>query len=194
LPKAIDTIWLPSSSENPIMNNKALFFLWLVVAGLLATVPAGVHAATLGDGDYVRIGVPDLRQASTFFHEVLDCRPVGDPAPVTAGASGSRLLSCGSGSMLELFAERGDSPARGSTAKGETLQFISDGTLRTDAWLRQRGVTVSGAPRRLTSGPWAGRMALDFVAPWGMRIRLLGSRPDATYGSIEAVAAASRGH
>jgi hypothetical protein len=96
--------------------------------------------------------------------------------------------------MLELFAERGDSPARGSTAKGETLQFISDGTLRTDTWLRQRGVTVSGAPRRLTSGPWAGRMALDFVAPWGMRMRLLGSRPDATYGSIEAVAAASRGH
>jgi hypothetical protein len=192
LPKAIDTIWLPSSSENPIMNNKAVFFLWLVVAGLLATVPADMRAATLGDGDYVRIGVPDLRQASAFFHDVLDCRPVGDPASVTAGASDSRLLSCGSGSMLELFAERGGSPARDSS---ETLQLISDGTLRTDAWLRQRGVAVSGAPRRLTSGPWAGRMALDFVAPWGLRMRLLGSRPpDATYGGADTVAAVPRGH
>lgn len=171
------------------MNSKVLFFLWLVVAGLLASAPTGARAATLGDGDYVRIGVPDLRQASTFFREVLDCRPVGNPAPVTAEASGSRLLSCGSGSVLELFAERGD-PA----AAGETLQLLSDDTLRTDAWLRQRGVTVSGAPRRLTSGRWAGRVAVDFVTPWGMRMRLLGSRPDATYDGVEAVAAASRGH
>ena len=63
------------------------------------------------------------------------------------------------------------------------------------AWLRQRGVAVSGAPRRLTSGPWAGRMALDFVAPWGLRMRLLGSRPpDATYGGADTVAAVPRGH
>jgi hypothetical protein len=172
------------------MNNRILLFLWLAVAGLLAAVPAGTRAATLGDGDYARIGVPDLAQASAFFHDVLDCRPVGDPAPASAGASGSRLLACGSGSMLELFA----SPARGPAAPRETLQFVSDGALRNDAWLRQRGVTVSSAPRRLTSGPWAGRMALDFVAPWGLRMRLLGSAPDATYGGIEAVAAASRGH
>src|SRR5690606_10502149 len=87
LPGTTATIWLASSPENPIMNSKVLFFLWLVVAGLLASAPTGARAATLGDGDYVRIGVPDLRQASTFFREVLDCRPVGNPAPVTAEAS-----------------------------------------------------------------------------------------------------------
>jgi catechol 2,3-dioxygenase-like lactoylglutathione lyase family enzyme len=195
LPRGIGTIWLPSSSEIPAMNNKIVFFLWLVAAGLLSSLPAGARAATLGDGDYARIGVPDLQQASAFFHDVLNCHPVGDPAPIAAGASGSRLLSCGSGSMLELFVERGHSPARGSAATGETLQFLADGTLRTDAWLRQRGVIVSGAPHRLTSGPWAGRMALDFVAPWGMRMRLLGSKPpDTAYGDIDTVAAAPRGH
>ena len=172
------------------MNDRILLFLWLAGAVLLAGAPAGARAATLGDGDYVRIGVPDLVQASTFFHDVLDCRPVGAPAPVTAGASGSRLLACGSGSMLELFV----SPARGPAAPHETLQFVSDGALRNDAWLRQRGVTVSGTPHRLTSGRWAGRMALDFVAPWGMRMRLLGSEPDATYDGVEAVAAVSGGH
>lgn len=178
------------------MNNKALFLLWIVVAGLLAALPVGARAATLGDGDYVRLGVPDLRQASVFFRDVLDCRAIGDPAPVTAGASGSRLLlSCGSGSMLELYAERGDSPAPATNATGQTLQLVSDGTLRTDAWLRRRGVTISGAPHRLTSGPWAGRMALDFVSPWGMQMRLLGGRPpDAAYGEVGTVAAVPPGH
>jgi hypothetical protein len=38
-------------------------------------------------------------------------------------------------------------------------------------------------------------MALDFVAPWGMRMRLLGSGPpDAAYGRVDPVAAVPRGH
>ena len=177
------------------MNNKLFLFLWLVVAGLLATAPAGARAATLGDGDYARIGVPDLAQASAFFHDALGCRPLGGSPALAADASASRLLSCGGGSMLELFTVRGDSPAGVAYAKGETLQFISDGVLRTDAWLRQRGVAVSGAPHRLTSGPWAGRMALDFVAPWGMRMRLVGSdAPEAADDGLHAVAAAPLDH
>lgn len=178
------------------MIDKTLFFLWLVVAGLLVTVPAGARAATLGDGDYARIGVPNLGQASAFFQDVLDCRLVGDSPTSDARATNSLLLSCGVGSMLELYVDPGISPARRSHAAGEPLQFLSDDVLLTDAWLRRRGVVVSGAPHRLATGRWAGRMAVDFAAPWGLRLRLLGSRAAEPVDDARRTAAAprTRGH
>lgn len=166
--------------------DKTRHILLFVIFSLMMVLPPGARATTLGDGDYARVGVPDLAQAAAFFHDVLDCRPVGVAPVAVAGASGSRLLSCGGGSMLELFVDRGNSSSRPSQA----LQFISDDALHTDAWLRQRGVTVSGSPHRLTSGPWAGRVALDFVAPWGLRMQLLGSNvPDSASDGIRATAA-----
>lgn len=173
--------------------NRTLPLLLFACLGLMATWSSGARATTLGDGDYARVGVPDLAQAAAFFHDVLDCRPIG--SSTTAAATATRLLSCGGGSMLELFVDRGDSPARITHAKGDALQFVTDDALRTDAWLRQRGVAVSGAPHRLTSGPWTGRMALDFVAPWGLRIRLLGGKmPDAAEDGVHTMAAAPRGN
>ena len=172
--------------------NKTRHILLFVIFSLMAVLSPGARATTLGDGDYARVGVPDLAQAAAFFHDVLDCRPVGvtPVAVAAAGASNSRLLSCGGGSMLELFVDRDNSPSRPSQA----LQFISDDALHTDAWLRQRGVTVSGSPHRLTSGPWAGRMALDFVAPWGLRMQLLGSNVPDSAGDGARATAALRSH
>lgn len=179
-------MWLADADLQSPSMNRILSLLLPAAFAVLVTWAPGAGAATLGDGDYARIGVPDLAQAATFFHDVLDCRPLGSASPAGTDASGSQLLSCGDGSMLELFAERGDAPARSMPARTESLQFVSDDALHTGAWLRQRGVVVSRPPHRLTSGPWAGRMALDFIAPWGLRIRLLGR--DAT------AVAATRGH
>ncbi len=54
--------------------------------------------------------------------------------------------------------------------------------------LRHEGVDVNGAPRRLTSGPLTGRLALDFTSPWGLHLQLLGSKADCSAdGAVAAV-------
>lgn len=160
------------------MGKSLLSRLFLVLGMVIATLPSA-GAATLYGGDYTRIGVPDLAQAVAFFRDVLDCRPI-DPAAGEGGSPRqSSLLACDEGSIVELFDERGasPSPARSSQERASrTLRFVTDDVAHADQWLRHEGVDVSGAPRRLTSGPLAGRLALDFVSPWGLHLQLLGSK------------------
>lgn len=160
--------------------RRSLLPLLLLVFGLLAFVPPGAHAATLHDNGYASVGVPNLPQAVKFFQDVLDCRVIGlQPTGVARATSASRLLSCDAGSIVELFAISASSP----TGPAQPLQFVSADVRHADHWLRHQGARVSGAPHRLTSGPLAGRMVLDFVAPWGLRLQLVDSgmrRPSGT--------------
>jgi catechol 2,3-dioxygenase-like lactoylglutathione lyase family enzyme len=166
--------------------GKSLFALLLFAFSLAAIAPSSARAATLYGGDYVSVGVPDLGQAVAFFQDVLDCRLIG-PESVVAKASSddvpaSRLLSCDAGSVVELFDNRGVSPSPASGRADRPLrplQFVSDDVQHASEWLRHTGVNVSGSPHRLTSGPLAGRMVLDFVSPWGLRLQLLGSDANA---------------
>ena len=168
------------------MGRSLLLFLAFSLAAA-AAAPSGVRAATLYGGDYVRIGVPDLEQAVAFFQDVLDCRLIG-PESVAAsdGAAASRLLSCDAGSVVELFDNRGISLSPASGRVDQPLQFVSDDVQHAGEWLRHAGVGVNGSPHRLTSGPLAGRMALDFVSPWGLRLQLLGSDASAPAGGTVA--------
>lgn len=159
--------------------RKSLLSLLLLMFGLVAMVPSSARAATLYGGDYVAIAVPDLAQAVAFFQDVLDCRligPVTNPPPHEPPKS--RLLSCNAGSIVELFDERtaSSSAVRLLRAKaGQPLQFVTDDVVHAGEWLRHEHVSVHGAPHRLTSGSQAGRMVLDFKAPWGLRLQLLGN-------------------
>jgi catechol 2,3-dioxygenase-like lactoylglutathione lyase family enzyme len=170
------------------MGKSLLLFL---AFSLVAAAPSGLRAATLYGGDYARIGVPDLQQAVAFFQDVLDCRLIG-PESVAAAttpddASASRLLSCDAGSVVELFDNRGISPSYASRRAEQPLQFVSDDVQHASEWLRHAGVDVSGPPHQLTSGPLAGRMALDFVSPWGLRLQLLGSDASEPAGTLATV-------
>lgn len=169
------------------MGKSLLLFL---AFSLAAVASAGARAATLYGGDYARVGVPDLEQAVAFFQDVLDCRLIGPEsaaAEATPGdASPSRLLSCDAGSVVELFDNHGVSSSPASGRTDQPLQFVSDDVQHASAWLRHAGVGVSGAPHRLTSGPLAGRMALDFVSPWGLRLQLLGNDASAPAGGALA--------
>jgi catechol 2,3-dioxygenase-like lactoylglutathione lyase family enzyme len=170
-----------------IMGKSLLLFL---AFSLAVVAPSGVRAATLYGGDYARIGVPDLEQAVAFFQDVLDCRLIGPESVATEATPGdapaSRLLACDAGSVVELFDDRGVSPSPASGRAGQPLQFVSDDVQHASEWLRHAGVGVSGAPHRLTSGPLAGRMVLDFVSPWGLRLQLLGSDASAPAGGALA--------
>ena len=172
--------------------GKSLFALLLFAFCLAAIAPSSARAATLYGGGYVSVGVPDLGQAVAFFQDVLDCRLIG-PESVMAKASSddvpaSRLLSCDAGSVVELFDNRGVSPSPASGRAERPLQFVSDDVQHASEWLRHTGVNVSGSPYRLTSGPLAGRMVLDFVSPWGLRLQLLGNDANApASGSLATV-------
>ncbi|KZC39498.1 glyoxalase [Rhodanobacter sp. FW510-R12] len=165
--------------------GKSLFLRLLLVLGMMVgALPAG--AATLYGDDYARVGVPDLPQAVAFFTDVLDCRPIESTAgrAVNGSLRPSRLLICDSGSIVELFDQR--NVAAAPEQAGQTVRFVTDDLTHDGQWLRRQGVDVSGAPHRLTSGPLAGRLALDFVSPWGLHLQLLGSSVDGSAGGTLA--------
>lgn len=154
------------------MGKKLLTLLYILLS-LGLTAPSVAGAATPHDEGYVRVGVPDLPQAVTFFRNVLDCGLMAPESTADSAAPVSVLLSCGEDSVVELFAEPDSSPSPASNETAQPLLFVSDNVLQAGKWLRQQGVIVGGAPHRLTSGPLAGRMVLDFTAPWGLRLQLL---------------------
>lgn len=157
-----------------IMGKKRLALLYTMLM-LCVIAPWGVHAATSYDGDYVRVGVPDMAQAARFFQDVLDCQPIGTVAAATASARESLLLSCDEGSIVELVADHSPSPASEKTTA--PLQFVSDDVAHANQWLRQQDVAIDGVAHRMAAGPLAGRMVLDFAAPWGLRLQLVGRQP-----------------
>ena len=176
--------------------RKSLLSLLLLMFGLAAVMPTEVRAAT--GGDYAGISVPDMAQAVAFFRDVLDCRVIGPTSEQSPrGTPASRLLSCNAGSIVELFQQPGSSPSAAQRSRlkaGEPLQFVTVDVIHAGEWLRHEHVSVNGAPHRLTSGPQAGRMVLDFRAPWGLRLQLLGSREAiATDGTLATVAQSGGG-
>ena len=170
--------------------GKSLLTQLFLAFNLVAVAPSSARAATLYGGDYVRVGVPDLEQAVAFFRDVLDCRLIG-PESATAivtsdGTPASRLMSCNAGSIIELFDDRSSAPSSTPRPAAQPLQFVSDDVLHAARWLQRGGASVIGLPHRVTSGPLAGRMALDFVSPWGLRLQLVGSDTHPSAGSALA--------
>lgn len=169
--------------------GKSLLSRLLLVLGMMSVALPGAGAATLYGGDYARIGVPDLPQAVAFFRDVLNCRLI-DPAAAVGSPQRSSLLACDAGSIIELFDERDAPlpPSRPSPEQGgRTLRFVTDDVVHAGQWLRDEGVDVSGTPHRLSSGPLTGRLVLDFVSPWGLRLQLLDSK---AAGSVDGHLAA----
>lgn len=167
------------------LSSRLLHTLLLFALALAAASP-GARAATLYGTGYARVGVPDLAQAVTFFQDVLDCRVIGSNA--TNKPATSRLLSCDEGSIVELFDNRGASPD--PVKPDQPLRFVSNDVARGGEWLRREGAKVSGSPHRLSSGPLAGRMVLDFRSPWGMPLQLLDSHANTPVdGALATVAA-----
>ncbi|OOG46806.1 VOC family protein [Rhodanobacter sp. C01] len=154
---------------------------------VMTSLPFSGRAAGTHDSDYVSIGVPDLVQATAFFRNVLDCEPIGPiSANATASEAGSRhaglpssrLLLCDSGNVVELFDNHGVNNISASrySAKhdNEPIPLFADDVTHGDRWLRHEGVRVIGSPVTATSGPHAGQTVVNFVAPWGLRLQLVG--------------------
>jgi catechol 2,3-dioxygenase-like lactoylglutathione lyase family enzyme len=164
------------------MNRSLLTLLAIALLGsVVISIPSRARAAAFPEGDYVRIGVPDLPQAVGFFRDVLDCQPISAPAPARqpdgrGDRTGSELLACESGTIVELV-QNSASPAssqKPARQRDEPVRFTSANVAGAGQWLGRKGVRVIGSPHTLTSGPHAGMTIVNFEAPWGLRLQLAG--------------------
>jgi catechol 2,3-dioxygenase-like lactoylglutathione lyase family enzyme len=124
--------------------------------------------------EHVGLTVPDLAAAIGFFEDVLGCRRVMEGLTVDGSAPGmaamldvdprakARLafLRCGNGSNLELFEyeapDQATRPPRNSDVGAHHLCFYVDDMGAAVAYLRSRGVHVTGEPERVTEGAVGG--------------------------------------
>lgn len=137
------------------------------VVALMGPTPA--RAAAFQDSSYVRVVVPDMGQAVAFFRDVLGCpliSPVVNATDSRIDGRASALLTCGSGSVVELSLAM---PSR-RQQQGALLQLASDDVAGATQWLRHQGVEISGPPQRLSSG----QLAVNLVTPWGQSLQLVG--------------------
>ncbi|HEU4669674.1 MAG TPA: hypothetical protein VFR91_03110 [Dyella sp.] len=135
----------------------------LAVAGLvLAMFVAGATgpARAASGSDYARLTAPDVVAAAGFLRDAMDCEVLD------AGASRA-LLECGPGSVVEIV--------RGQPRTGNqpVLRLRTDNADATQAWLRQRHVSV--VDDRQAGTPSAdGLLHVDVRTPWGQTVELVG--------------------
>lgn len=167
------------------MSRLLPYWLAAVFLVLAAFVPVSSTASVPGS-DYVRVGVPAMPQAVQFFRDVLNCELLD---PVRPGISNdpqrsrSRpvLLLCDTGSVVELFEDRGrsalsSSPSQAARGQAVPVRLHSANIAHADRWLQRAGVEVTGVT---ASSPDTGETVVSFVAPWGARLQLVGwSRGD----------------
>jgi hypothetical protein len=165
---------------STVVNKTFLSLLtsvWLAFAAL-----SGPAQAAASSGDYVRMDVPDVAQAVGFLQQAMNCNVISSSldAPDHAAAEAA-LMDCGNGIIVELAGAPVAAPAS-KRATGRVIEFPSANAVAAAAWLRSHGATVPGTPDRITSGPNAGRVVVNFITPWGQPMRLVGwsHRADAT--------------
>lgn len=133
----------------------------------VALLSAGLHAQPSHRSDYALIDVPDIRQAVNFFRDVLDCEVID----AATAKQDTALMACESGMILELVAAHGGS----SEKNAAPVRFVVNDVANADRWLKREGAHVIGKPVLATSGPDAGETMVNFVAPWGLRLQLVGA-------------------
>jgi len=171
---------------------------YLVLAAAAAAMLTGVAAAR-ADGlpglrghDHTGITVPDMKQATDFFINVLGCKQAMSFGPFAdeKGDFMSQLvnvnpravinqitqLRCGYGSNIELFQytspDQKDMTPKNSDIGGYHIAFYVDDIKAAKAYLDGKGVkTFFNLP--VSEGPAAGQSIFYFLAPWGLQMEAI---------------------
>jgi hypothetical protein len=166
--------------ESKVVNKKILSLLVGVLVAFAAISAPAFDASS--DGNYVRMNVPDVRQAVDFLHEAMNCSVISSTLDDNRSATGAQaaLMNCGYGVIVELANGASVASTRHTSSKhpaGEVVEFRSADAVSTAVWLRSKGATIIGEPANLASGPNAGRTVVDVLAPWGQPLRLISWTP-----------------
>jgi catechol 2,3-dioxygenase-like lactoylglutathione lyase family enzyme len=171
---------------------------YLVAAALAALSLAGAGAAR-ADGlpglrghDHTGVTVPDIRQATDFFVNVLGCKEAMSFGPFSddktdfmnqllnvnprAVIKQITLVRCGYGSDIELFQytspDQKDMTPKNSDIGGYHIAFYVDDIKAAKNYLDGKGVkTFFNLP--VNEGPAAGQSIFYFLAPWGLQLEAI---------------------
>jgi catechol 2,3-dioxygenase-like lactoylglutathione lyase family enzyme len=141
---------------------------------------------------HIGLTVPNMEQAVRFFEDVFGAVTCISTGPLRVedaymvrklGVPGNtrikdiKLLSCGTGTNLELFEYEGDVGSdllkRNSEVGGWHFAFQVDDAVAAAERLRKRGVEVLEGPNYVDSGPLE-RLTLVYLrAPWGQFLELV---------------------
>ena len=147
--------------------------------------------------DHTGITVPDMKQAVTFFEDVLGCKKAMSFGPFMddkgnfmkdmldvnprAVITQITMIRCGFGSNIELFSYTSPDQQvvqpKNSDVGGYHIAFYVDDIKAADKYLRSKGVWTLFGPVPINQGPAAGQTIVYFKAPWGLQMEAI-SYPD----------------
>lgn len=167
----------------------------LLAAALLAN--AGLAHAEGIPGmrghDHTGITVPDMKQAVSFFTDVVGCEKAMTFGPFAddkgtfmtdvlgvdpkAVVEEITMVRCGFGSNIELFKytapDQKDLKAKNSDIGGFHIALYVDDVAAAKAYLDGKGVATRMGPIPVDQGPAAGQTILYFQAPWGLQLEAI---------------------
>jgi catechol 2,3-dioxygenase-like lactoylglutathione lyase family enzyme len=142
--------------------------------------------------DHTGITVPDIKQATDFFVNVLGCKEVMSFGPF-ADEKGDfmhillnvdpksvikqiTLVRCGYGSSIEMFQytapDQKDMTPKNSDIGGHHIAFYVDDIKAAKAYLDSKGVKTF-FNLSVDQGPAAGQSIFYFLAPWGLQMEAI---------------------
>jgi catechol 2,3-dioxygenase-like lactoylglutathione lyase family enzyme len=179
-------------------------------AFVLGATIASSHAAGMPGmrgHDHTGITVPDMKQAETFFVDVLGCQKamafgpfsddkgtfMKDAVGVDPRAVINQIVQirCGSGSNIELF--NYSSPdqkvvqPKNSDIGGYHIAFYVDDIQAAADYLKSKNVETFMGPIPIKEGPAAGQAILYFKAPWGTQFEAITYPEGMAYEKTSAV-------
>ncbi|HLN10761.1 MAG TPA: VOC family protein [Xanthobacteraceae bacterium] len=143
--------------------------------------------------DHTGITVPDIKQATDFFVDVLGCKLAMSFGPFAdeKGTFMNDLLGvnpravihritqvrCGYGSNIELFQysspDQKDAIPKNSDIGGYHIAFYVDDIQAAKTYLDGKGIKTFYGPFQVTEGPAAGQGIFYFLTPWGLNMEMI---------------------
>lgn len=183
---------LNKSNIKPIRKKSALGLIIATAIVGLGTQEANAQSkASIIGIDHVGINVPDLKQAVTFFGDVLGFTPVTTLGPIPldeawkkgnhmneqTGAVTIRMVNAGSGASIEVFAYENNHGSKtqpgGDDIAASHIAFYTSDINGAVSYLKSKGVEVLGEPFHMTSGDTEGETWVYFLTPWGSKLELV---------------------
>ena len=166
-----------------------------ISAAMLASAPIA-HAdgvPGLRGHDHTGITVPDIKEATAFFVNVLGCKEAMSFGPFSddktdfmtqlvnvnprAVINQITLVRCGYGSNIELFQytspDQKNMTPKNSDIGGYHIAFYVDDIKAAADYLHAKNVKTMMGPIPITEGPAAGQAIVYFNAPWGLQLEAI---------------------
>jgi catechol 2,3-dioxygenase-like lactoylglutathione lyase family enzyme len=174
---------------NRLIHTAALAAILLSGAGIASadSIPG------MRGHDHTGITVPDMKEAVSFFTDVVGCKKAMSFGPFAddkgtfmqdvlgvdpkAVIEEITMVRCGTGSNIELFKytapDQKKVEARNSDIGGYHIAFYVDDVAAAKTYLEGKGIATRMGPIPVSEGPAAGQTILYFQAPWGLQLEAI---------------------